>query len=102
MNISRAVGFLLLPLSIFAQIFAQDEPAPALFKSRVELVTVPVVVRDGRGRMVATLEKQNFQLFDRGKLQEIQRFSVVKAGGAAPATATAAGGARDVEAPAAK
>ena len=54
--------------------------APALFKARVNLVLVPVVVRDSKGRTVGTYTKENFQLFDKGKPQVITRFSVEKAG----------------------
>jgi len=54
--------------------------APALFKARVDMVSVPVVVRDPKGKTIGTLAKENFQVFDRGKLQEIVRFSVEKSG----------------------
>src|SRR5256885_16034026 len=56
----------------------KDEPA--LFRARVNLVPVPVVVRDRHGKAVGTLTKEDFQLFDRGKPQVIARFSVEKAG----------------------
>ena len=54
--------------------------APALFKTRVDMVSVPVVVRDNRGRIVGNLTKDNFQVFDRGRQQEIVRFVVEKSG----------------------
>ena len=54
--------------------------APAIFKTRVDLVSVPVVVRDSKGRIVGTLTKDNFQVFDKGKSQEIIRFSLEKSG----------------------
>ena len=56
---------------------------PATFKARVNLVLVPVVVRDGKGLAVGNLQKEDFQLFDKGKVQVISRFSVEKAGGTA-------------------
>ncbi len=56
----------------------KDEPA--LFKARVNLVAVPVVVRDRQGKAIGTLKKEDFQLFDRGKPQFIARFSMEKAG----------------------
>jgi VWFA-related protein len=46
------------------------------FSSKVNLVSVPVVVRDAQGRPVANLKQEDFQLFDKGKLQTITRFSV--------------------------
>jgi VWFA-related protein len=54
--------------------------APALFQTRVNLVSVPVVVRDGKGHAIGTYTKDNFQVFDKGKPQEIVRFAVEKAG----------------------
>jgi VWFA-related protein len=63
----------------------QKETAPT-FQSKVNLVIVPVVVRDGQGRAVGDLTKDDFQLFDKGKPQTIASFSVVKRGGALQAT----------------
>jgi VWFA-related protein len=54
--------------------------APATFSTKVNLVMVPVVVRDGQGKAVGTLQKEDFQLFDKGKPQLITKFSVEKAG----------------------
>ncbi len=54
--------------------------APATFSTKVNLVMVPVVVRDAHGKAVGTLQKEDFQLFDKGKPQVITRFSVEKAG----------------------
>jgi VWFA-related protein len=53
---------------------------PATFKARVNLVMVPVVVRDKVGRAVGTLKQEDFQLLDKGKPQFISRFSVEKSG----------------------
>src|ERR1700683_858264 len=52
---------------------------PFTFSTGVNLVLVPVVVRDRNGRAIGTLKKEDFQLFDKGKLQEISKFSIEKA-----------------------
>jgi len=54
--------------------------APVTFTSRVNLVSVPVVVRDRDGRALGSLRQEDFQLFDKGKLQVITKFSVEKSG----------------------
>jgi VWFA-related protein len=70
--------------SLSAQAPAQDQPeiasheAPITFSSRVNLISVPVVVRDKEGRAVGNLEKRDFQVFDKGKLQTITKFSIEK------------------------
>src|SRR5580658_9349356 len=53
--------------------------APFTFSTGVNLVPVPVVVRDAQGHAIGTLQKEDFQLFDKGKLQPITKFSVEKA-----------------------
>lgn len=64
----------------------QDQPEistheeKATFTSHVNLVMVPVAVRDKQGHVVAGLTKESFRLFDKGKLQEISRFTVEKPG----------------------
>jgi VWFA-related protein len=52
---------------------------PFTFSTGVNLVLVPVVVRDRNGHAIGTLKKEDFQLFDKGKLQEISKFSIEKA-----------------------
>jgi VWFA-related protein len=59
-----------------AEIESRD--AQTTFSTRVNLVMVPVVVRDKQGRAVGTLQKEDFQLADKGKLQLITRFAVEK------------------------
>lgn len=64
-----------------------QESAPA-FKSGVNLVLVPVVVRDRQGNAIGTLKKNDFALFDRKKSQTISRFSVENNGAREPGTKT--------------
>src|SRR5712672_1804438 len=49
---------------------------PTTFKVRVNLVLVRVVVRDRQGKIVSNLKKEDFQLFDNKKLQNISSFAV--------------------------
>jgi VWFA-related protein len=56
---------------------------PAVFRSSTNLVLVPVVVRDSKGRAVTTLRKEDFRLMDAGKVQEITRFTI-ETGAASP------------------
>lgn len=46
------------------------------FREHVNVVTVRVVVRDKAGQAVGNLQQNDFVLFDSGKRQVIQRFSV--------------------------
>ncbi len=67
--------------SIFAQTAEVTTKESAVtFKSGVNLVPVPVVVRDSTGRAIGNLTVDDFQLFDNGKPQMISRFSVETVG----------------------
>lgn len=46
------------------------------FKLRVNLVQVHVTVRDGKGNPIPNLKREDFQVFDQGKLQPITVFAV--------------------------
>ena len=46
------------------------------FKLRVNLVQVKVVVRDNKGELVRDLKREDFQIYDQGKLQAITTFGV--------------------------
>lgn len=46
------------------------------FKLRVNLVQVRVVVRDGKGNLIRGLAKEDFQVYDQGKLQTISTFGI--------------------------
>jgi VWFA-related protein len=59
-----------------AEVITQD--TPATFRTGVNLVMVPVVVRDRTGKAIGDLHKEDFQLFDKGKPQIVTRFSLEK------------------------
>lgn len=50
----------------------------ATFQAKVDLVLVPVVVRDKHRRPIGDLTKDDFRLFDNGKPQTIASFSTVE------------------------
>jgi VWFA-related protein len=52
------------------------EDTGVTFKLRVNLVQVHVVVRDGAGKPVGGLRKEDFQLYDNNKLQAISTFAI--------------------------
>jgi VWFA-related protein len=92
--------FCLLPaLPAWPQTAGQSQPevtsheGAVTFSSRVNLVSVPVVVRDSEGRAVGNLKQEDFQLFDKGKLQTITAFSIERSGKTeSPAVETSAPG----------
>jgi VWFA-related protein len=61
-----------------AEISSRDETTT--FKVNVKLVLVRVVVRDAQGRAIGNLQKEDFQLLDKGKPQFISQFSVEQPG----------------------
>ncbi|HUB80773.1 MAG TPA: VWA domain-containing protein [Bryobacteraceae bacterium] len=56
------------------------------FQSTVNLVRVPVVVRDKSGKPVGGLHKEDFRLTDKGKPQDIAQFSLESSAGAKSAS----------------
>src|SRR6185369_3417160 len=76
--VSMCAALAQTPNKSTAEMASHDEPA--LFKARVNLVVVPVVVRDRKGNAVGNLKQEDFQLFDKGKPQYIARFSMERAG----------------------
>lgn len=57
-----------------AEVDTHDSTIP--LESRVNLVPIRVVVRDPKGHVVTNLRKEDFQVFEDGKPQEISHFSV--------------------------
>src|SRR5215467_10736128 len=100
----RVVNFLsaslkcaLLALSMFSPVLAQVSSLPsgkdsaasaelsshdevATFKVKVNVVLVRVVVRDSEGRAIGNLKREDFQLFDNRKPQEIRNFTLEQPG----------------------
>lgn len=60
-----------------------QEDAVALLHLSTDLVLVPVVVRDASGHAKTGLGKEDFQILDKGKRQEITSFTVEQREGAA-------------------
>lgn len=92
---------LAVALTCLVSVFCQDgwaqqttQPPTQSSNTKIEVkvnaVLVPVVVRDAQGHAVANLRKEDFQLFDKKKLQVISGFSIqtraVSANNPAPAT----------------
>ncbi len=61
-----------------AELTAHDEATT--FKVNVKLVVVRAVVRDAQGHAVGNLHKEDFQVFDKGKLQAITQFEIEQPG----------------------
>lgn len=60
------------------------------FESKVNVVLVPVLVRDAKGNNIGTLKKEDFQVFDKDKPQTLTGFTIQQRVNAAAATAPAA------------
>ena len=98
------LGCLVLPASLaLAQTGAPATPAVSpsqpqdpdvvshettTFKVRVNQVLMRVVVRDGQGNTVGDLTRDKFEIFDNGKPQTINAFSLLRSGPNAEASST--------------
>ncbi len=70
----------ILFLTLLAVTASAQVDSGQTFKSGVTLIQVPVTVRDHDGRAVSNLTKDDFQLFDNGKRQDIVSFAVENPG----------------------
>jgi VWFA-related protein len=66
------------------EIATQDVQSTFKLQVQRNMVLVRVIVRDSNGRLVPGLRKEGFRLWDNGKPQEIDQFSVESASRAAP------------------
>ncbi len=91
------VSMLFVAVAIGQSAMGQQPGVP--FRSGVELVEIPVIVRDRDGRLVQNLEQGDFQIAEQGVAQNITAFgriSIPLARTSAAATTTAGAVARDV------
>ena len=63
------------PEEIHAQTVPYVPPSPVRLRTEVDVVEVPVVVRDGQHRAVAGLTRNDFEIYDTGVRQTITAFS---------------------------
>jgi VWFA-related protein len=68
-------------MQLSAQEKKEAQAGPFKVEVDVNAVLVPVVVRDGQGRAVGNLGKEDFQLFDQNKPQPISGFTIEKRAG---------------------
>lgn len=54
----------------------QQAPAQSKIVTRVALVNTPVVVHDGKGQLVNTLDAKDFEVTDNGVIQQITHFDL--------------------------
>ncbi|HEY3823067.1 MAG TPA: VWA domain-containing protein, partial [Bryobacteraceae bacterium] len=93
MRFTALALFCALTPSVWPQTVDQGQPevtsheGAVTFSTKVNLVSVPVVVRDAQGRSIGNLKQEDFQLFDKGKPQTITAFSIEKTEGKSEAAA---------------
>jgi hypothetical protein len=92
----------MVSVSLCLPLMQAQAPVPgdqlATIRTAVDLVMVPVVVRDHEGRAIGGLRQENFQLFDKGKSQNIAKFSIETSKGRVVAKTPATTGPTDEKA----
>jgi VWFA-related protein len=91
----QAIAFPFLCFLSSSCLLAQQPPSPpptqnalVTIKSNVNVVLVPVLVRDSQDHAVGNLKKEDFQVFDRGKPRTISGFTIQQRAGVATDTTT--------------
>ncbi|MBI2834459.1 MAG: VWA domain-containing protein [Acidobacteria bacterium] len=86
-RLGRAAGLGLAAAILPALLMAQQPAAPGpaqppkpTFRVTVNLVTTDVIVRDGKGQFVADLTKNDFEILEDGKNQELASLVLVHGG----------------------
>ena len=69
------LGLLLCLTGSVRSLTAQERDAADVIRVRTDLVTVPVIVTDSRGRRIVGLTQSDFQLHAEGQAQEIRFFA---------------------------
>jgi VWFA-related protein len=78
MPVSRLPPAVVLAIAIIATVtVAAKQAQPPTFRTRTELVQVDVIVVDAHGNHVRGLRTEDFELFDRDKVQKIAAFDEV-------------------------
>ena len=66
----RRLSVVSVLVALATPVWAQDEPV-AVFKSSVDLVSMAAIVRDGKGKIVSTLRREDFEVLDAGRTRPI-------------------------------
>lgn len=84
----RPATLVILCLTVLCRAQQSPETKPQgdtfKFETKVNVVLVPVLVRDAQGNPVGTLKKEDFQVYDKDKLQTLTGFTIQKRAGVVP------------------
>jgi hypothetical protein len=73
------LGLFYMLLLLPGTLTAQHPPPSAVVKTSVNLIQVPVVVRDRKGHAITNLSVDDFTVYDNGTLQKIAQFRYLRA-----------------------